>query len=69
MRELILKIIKQLIEKRKLERKFPEGADGLDIQREIHGIVQSTLDDLEGEGVLTSYPTVNGIKVYSFKTQ
>lgn len=67
--ELVMRIIRQLIERRKLEWKFPDGAYGLDIQREIHGIVQNVLNDLETEGVLASFPTVNGVKVYSFKTQ
>lgn len=66
MKEIILDIARGIIAKRKADGKFPDGADALEIQRQFHNLVTSTLDELETEGALKSYPTVNGIKVYNF---
>lgn len=69
MKELILDIARKIIAKRKADGKFPDGADALEIQRQVHNIVETSLDELEADGVLRSYPTVNGIKVYNFKNK
>lgn len=67
MKEIILNIIQRLIAERAAQHKDPPGCDALSIQRALHQKTDEILDDLENDGVLKSYPTVNGIKVYSFK--
>ncbi|MCM1222024.1 MAG: hypothetical protein NC548_46880 [Lachnospiraceae bacterium] len=67
MKEIILEIIKRLSNERAEQHKDPPGCDALSIQRALHQKTDEILNELENEGVLKSYPTVNGIKVYSFK--
>lgn len=67
MKDLILKIIRSICESEENKNKHPGGASEIEIQRRFQKGLQMYLDELENEGAITSYPNVNGIKIYSIK--
>lgn len=65
MKEVISKLVKHLIEENRAAHKVPDAVNECEVVMRLSRYAVLALEQLEAEGILKSYPNVNGIKMYS----
>ena len=60
----VYQVIREIIEKRKTDRKFPYVAIRNEVQSQIISDIRATISELEADGLLAHGENINGIELY-----